>query len=212
MTRFKAVLFDFDGVLGRTMEDNYSAWKSSLADVGIPLAKEDYFLLEGISTRELARQMLEKHGKDTGLAEAVAKKKDQNYLNNNSFSLYEGAAETVRKVKDSGYKTALVTAASHGRLTKTLPATLLGAFECVITADKIARGKPFPDPYLAAAAELSVRPEECAVIENAPVGIQAAKSAGMFCVAITSTLDAKHLAKADRIVGDISGIFGAIEG
>jgi len=206
VNKFKAVLFDFDGVIARTMEDNYAAWKKALSEEGIALAKDDYFLLEGINTRELARQLLANNNKDLQLAEALSRRKDEYYLLNNNFSLYEGAVETVRALKAKGYKLAIVTAANFTRLSNTLAQNIINVFDSVITGDKSPRGKPFADPYLAAAKELTLRPQECVVVENAPIGIEAAKNAGMYCIAITSTLNARYLTKADKIVADISEI------
>ena len=97
---------------------------------------------------------------------------------------------------------AIVSAANYARLSKTLDPSILNEFNTVITGDKIDRGKPFPDPYLMAAKELGLEPSECLVVENAPVGIEAAKNAGMYCIAITSTLDKKYLSKADKIIGN----------
>ena len=63
--KFKGILFDFDGVIGRTMEDNYTAWKNVLSQFGIELTKDEYFLLEGVNTIELAKLLLSKNGKAT---------------------------------------------------------------------------------------------------------------------------------------------------
>ena len=52
---YKAVLFDFDGVLGRTMEDNYNAWAYALNTVGISIYKNGYFLLEGFSAKNVTK-------------------------------------------------------------------------------------------------------------------------------------------------------------
>mgnify|MGYP001610034342 CR=1 FL=1 len=211
MKKFKGILFDFDGVIGKTMEDNYSAWKNSLSLFGIDLTKEEYFLLEGVNTIELAKLLLRNNGKDISQAAAIVKAKEEYYLKNNNFSLYDGVEETIHSLKKNGYLLAIVSAANFSRLSNTLYPTLLKEFNTVITGDKIARGKPFPDPYLTAAKELGIEPSECLVVENAPVGIEAAKNANMYCIAITSTLDKKYLSKADKIIGNFSMLLDEIE-
>ena len=210
MNKFKGILFDFDGVIGRTMEDNYTAWKNVLSQFGIELTKDEYFLLEGVNTIELAKLLLSKNGKDTNRAAEIVKAKEEYYLKNNNFSLYEGVEETIHTLKGNGYLLAIVSAANFSRLSNTLYPALLKEFNTVITGDKIDRGKPFPDPYLTAAKELGIEPSECLVVENAPIGIEAAKNAGMYCIAITSTLDKKYLSKADKIIGNFSMLLDEI--
>lgn len=211
MKEFKGILFDFDGVIGRTMEDNYSAWKNALSLFCIDITKKEYFLLEGVNTSELAKRFLVKNEKDISQAAAIVKAKEEYYLKNNNFSLYEGVEETIHTLKGNGYLLAIVSAANFLRLSNTLYPALLKEFNTVITGDKIDRGKPFPDPYLTAAKELGIKPLECLVVENAPVGIEAAKNANMYCIAITSTLDRKYLSKADKIIGNFSMLLDEIE-
>ena len=211
MILFKGVFFDFDGVIGKTMEDNFRAWKDALARFDMPLGKEEYFLLEGINAGELAGRFLKLHGKKRPDPAELVRLKEEYYLQNNKFALYDGAVKTIDALKTEGFLLALVSAANSARLAKTLPREIMRKFDAVVTGDKISRGKPFPDPYLKAARELSLKPGECLVVENAPMGIESAKNAGMYCVAIDSTLDRKHLRKADRLIADISEVPSLID-
>jgi beta-phosphoglucomutase len=77
-------------------------------------------------------------------------------------------------------------------------------FDFIITGDEVPRAKPFPDPYLTAAHHLGILPEQCMVVENAPLGIEAAKNAGMYCVAIATTLGEEYLTAADLILRNIA--------
>ena len=67
-------------------------------------------------------------------------------------------------------------------------------------------GKPAPDCYLTAASQVGISPSECLVIENAPLGIAAAKAAGMQCFAVTTTLAPEHLLMADMIFPSLVSI------
>ncbi|MGO9245133.1 MAG: HAD family hydrolase, partial [Verrucomicrobiia bacterium] len=77
-------------------------------------------------------------------------------------------------------------------------------FDFIITGDEVPRAKPFPDPYLTAARQLGLRPEECVVVENAPLGIEAARNAGMRCVAVETTLGKEYLTSADHVLQNIA--------
>jgi len=78
--------------------------------------------------------------------------------------------------------------------------------EVFITADDVKAGKPAPDGYLLAASCLQVKPSDCVVIEDAPAGIQAGKSAGMRVIAVASTLTVEALNQADFAVKHLSKI------
>jgi len=66
--RPSAVLFDFDGVVGRTMDDNYAAWHTACDRMGLALEREEYFLLEGMSARRVADIVVQRNGASATLA------------------------------------------------------------------------------------------------------------------------------------------------
>jgi sugar-phosphatase len=76
----------------------------------------------------------------------------------------------------------------------------------LITSDRTERGKPHPDPYLAAAAALGAGPADCLVIEDAPAGVEAGRAAGMTVWAVTTTHSADELAAADRVLGSVADV------
>ena len=93
-----------------------------------------------------------------------------------------------------------------------LPDRIRGLFDCVVAGDDLKNGKPAPDPYLAAAKILRVDPSRCVVVENAPLGVESAKRAGMFCIALTTSLPKTFLKRADVIADKLEDIRGIIEG
>lgn len=203
----QAILFDFDGVLGRTMQDNYRAWCSAFATVSIALDEREYYQLEGLNTIRLAETILKNSSVELGRAKELAQQKEANYLADNNFCLYPGALELVQQLSEK-LLLGLVTGAGSKRLEQTVPVELLKCFSAVVTGDLVTNPKPAPEPYLKAAETLGVAPADCLVVENAPLGIQAAKSAGMTCIAICSTLTADDLQQADQIVADIPALAG----
>ena len=204
MKTFKAVLFDFDGVIGKTMEDNYQAWKYAFSKYNIDIDKNEYFLLEGFNTKKVAWHFLAGGIKNANAVAEIIEAKEKYYFENNSFSLYEGVEFLIDRLKNKGYLLGLVSGANYIRLSKSLEQKFLSKFDVVITGDKVDNCKPHPEPYLKAARNLSVNASDCAVIENAPVGIESAKEAGMFCIAICSTLDKSYLKEADMVVDNIA--------
>jgi HAD superfamily hydrolase (TIGR01509 family) len=74
-------------------------------------------------------------------------------------------------------------------------------FDIIVCAEKVAKGKPNPETYLKAVEYLGLNVDECVVIEDAPNGIEAARNAGIKCIAILTTHKESELVKADRIIG-----------
>jgi len=203
--RFKAICFDFDGVLGRTMDDNYLAWVHAFSKHYLDIQKEDYFLIEGYSARKVAEHFAGAMARD-GVIESLVGLKEEFYRRNSSFSFYDGVEGIVAGLRKKGYRLGVVSGASFARLSSTAGAEFLSNFDSIVTGDRVVNCKPHPEPYLKAAAALGVEPGECVVIENAPMGIDAAKSAGMYCIAIASTLDKNHLSRADLVLSDFTDL------
>jgi len=201
-----AILFDFDGVIGDTVEDNYLAWRAAFAPYGIVAERTECFLLEGKKTAELAATVLERHGLDPALGPTVGAAKDTHYTAHNRFSFYPGVLDLIPALQRSGFKVAVVSGGMRRRLINAHTEDFLSTFDAVVTADECSRGKPAPEPFLKAAEKLGVPPERCLVVENAPLGITAAKRAGMRCIAVTSSLGAEHLGEADIIVPQVTDI------
>jgi beta-phosphoglucomutase len=121
---------------------------------------------------------------------------------------YPGAFETIDTLRRRGFKVGLVTACALKNMQHNLTREQQAHFDFIITGDEVPRAKPFPDPYLTAARQLGLRPDECVVVENAPLGIEAARAAGMFCVAIETTLPKKHLTSANLVLPKITDLLG----
>jgi len=204
--KLKAILFDFDGVLGNTMGDNYKAWKTSFLDYGIEINREDYFPMEGLQLKEIAKILSLKYGLNNIDPEEIVLKKEKYYKEDNNFSFYPEVEEIINLLKERGLKLAIVSAANYQRLSDTVPKDFLSKFDSVITGDKITRGKPHPEPYLKAMEELNENYETSMVIENAPIGVTSAKNANLYCLAISSTMKPIFLINADEIAFEFKDI------
>lgn len=212
MNKIKAVLLDYDGVLTDTPEDNFNGWKHAFKiHANINISSEDYFLIEGARPEKIAQIIGEKYGIKRNLYKRIIITKEIFYQENNNFSLYPGIWDLLLLLRNNKILMALVSGSSRGRLYKTTPDKIINQFKCIITADDITCGKPDPDPYLLALAKLDVDPQDALVIENAPLGIESAKSAGIYCIAVGSTLGKKFLTEADETINDFTSLKKRLE-
>jgi len=198
----RAVLFDYDGVIVDSMHHHARAWQRIFKKMGISITVEDIFLQEGRPTTDVVRFILQQHGRqaDEETCRSIAKEKENMYISQKPATVQPQVIQLISDLRRSGLAVGLVTGSPYRSLTAVLPPALLAAFDVIITADDVARGKPAPDPYLAAAQKLKLDPGSCLVVENAPLGIQAAKAAGMKVIGITTTLPEQALNQADVVV------------
>ncbi len=209
----RAVLFDFDGVIGDTMPWHLAAWREVLASVGIELAPEMVLRNEGRPAGEIAKIIADSVGvpMSTEQAEEVARRKNERFRQLHRAGAAPGAMELVSELKRRGLKVALVTGTERANVSAVLPPQLIALFDAIVAAGDAARGKPHPDPYILAAQRLGVPPAQCLVVENAPSGIQAARAAGMACVAVRTTLSEQYLSGADVIVSDLRALHSQLD-
>lgn len=194
----KAVVFDFDGVIGDTMSDNCRAWKEAFAPYA-QITDIDYYVLEGMGRFQIAEYLVKQYNLNRDIEPLLVEAKEANYSMNNSFRIFEGVFEIFDQLAKKNIKMAIATGASRSRLDATLDSHLLHQLSTTITADDVSQHKPHPEPYLKAVNKLNISPDECLVIENAILGIASAKAAGCICYAIETTLGKEYLAKADAI-------------
>lgn len=200
--RLKAVLFDYDGVLANTMDDNFRAWRKVFLKREVNLRKNDYLPLEGMSPAEIARTIASKYKLKLSESQIlkIATAKDNIYVNFNKLRLFPGVLQILTNLKDSKKLLALVSGATKLRLVKTTPKKLLSLFDAMITGDMNLKVKPDPNPYKKALEMLKVKSNETVAVENAPLGILSASQAGLYCIAIRSTLPAEFLSGADFVI------------
>lgn len=201
----RGVLFDLDGVIIDTLHYHYLAWNHMFEARGGKVSEHTVLLHEGRASREILPLLMQEAGVSIPEEQwgAFIEEKRAYYRSIVSVRLYPEAFEAIEELKRRGFRTALVTACALRNMQHSLNRDQRARFDFVITGDEVPRAKPHPDPYLTAAAQLGISPEECVVVENAPLGIQAAKSAGMYCVAVVTTLGPEYLRAADCILGNI---------
>lgn len=197
------VLSDMDGVLVDSTEAVARAWRWWADDVGLDFAVVRE-VMYGTPSREVAARLVP----DRDAAAESQRIEDRQSTDLAGVVAVPGAAELLDTWPAD--RLAVVTSASPrlaaarlGHAGLTPPATM-------ITADRISAGKPDPEGYLTAAAALGAPPAECVVLEDAPVGLEAAAAAGMRAIGVLTTYPRAELPAADAYVDDLRGIADVI--
>jgi len=196
---FNTIFFDLDGTLVQSMENHYYAWKKSFLEYSITFNENEYYPLEGSQLIKIAEHILLKNKKSKLLAEKIVKRKEIYYNSNNKIIFYKDVIKIINLLKKN-YSIGIVTATKRKTFEDTIPNNFIKKFNITITGDDTRNGKPSAEPYLLAAKKLNKKKSNCIVVENAPLGIMSAKNAGMFCIAISSTMSKSYLSKADIIL------------
>jgi mannitol-1-/sugar-/sorbitol-6-phosphatase len=203
----RAAVFDLDGTLVDSEQRSRVALQLMFTEYGVPF--DDVLLQRFVGRRgpevfaELAHLF---PGHDpVHLASAVGA--HFSAVAHPPVPALPGALELTAEIHRHGDPMALVTSAGRKHAVPTLERLgLLGMFTAIVTASDVAVGKPHPEGYLRASAELGIDPADCVVFEDSPAGLAAARTAGMYCVAVTTTHPPSELGLADRIVADLTEI------
>ena len=194
----KAVFFDMDGVLYDSMGHHAEAWSNAFRHFGIDFPKEMVYQNEGRtsqSTINLVYQQNEKRdATDVEINQIYSKKTELIEFYPDAIP-FEGAIELMETLKKQGIDIWVVTGSSQDKFLNALLQDF-GEFispNQVVSGKDVKHGKPHPEPYLIALKKSGWKPEEVVVIENAPLGIQSAKAAGIFTIAINTGILADSL-------------------
>lgn len=187
MLDVKAVIFDLDGVLVDTERIIYQAYQDILRPLGKALDKKDSEFIIGLDREDTSRYVCAKTGYPGDPAQL-----DQSHwshflsLLSRGLEPIPGALELINNLIRSGYPLAVASNSPVDYVQDVLRATHMETyFQAIIGRDLVANGKPAPDLYLLTARKFGLPPDHCLAVEDSPVGMQSALSAGMYCVVIT---------------------------
>lgn len=198
-TALKAVLFDMDGVLFDSMKNHAEAWAQAMKQHGLSMTRKEVYMNEGRTGEGTIDIFTQRDwGRDATEQEILAIYKTKSDIFNTLPTVLpmQGAAEVLDNVRKRGLMRILVTGSGQVSLLERLENAYPGHFkeELMVTAFDVKHGKPYPEPYLMGlekagrALGLTTPLPACqaVVVENAPLGIQAAKAAGIFCIAVNT--------------------------
>lgn len=181
------IFFDLDGTLMDSMPFHETAWRSALQEEGIEITSADVYASEGEKSETFAERMfLREKGRAPSVHELARCLENKETAFRRVFSVrpMPGTMDVLKKLHALNTPLALVSGSRRIQERYSELAGFLDFFRTIVSGDDVTFGKPNPQPFRLAAERLRLPAEDCLVIENAPLGIQAAKAAGMQCWAV----------------------------
>lgn len=197
----KGVLWDMDGVLVDTGEFHYQAWHSVLAEYGLEFTREFHRKTFGMNNTGILSRLM---GEDLTpeLLSEISEWKEARFraaIQGRAQPL-PGVRAWLQRLQDAGFKQGIASSAPMANIDALIDELeLRDRFDTIVSGLDLP-GKPEPVLFLRVAKQLGIAPESCIVVEDAVAGVEAAKRAGMKCIAVTTTNEAEALAAADIIV------------
>ncbi|MFC5460669.1 HAD family hydrolase [Massilia niabensis] len=212
MTQFlnpakRALIFDMDGTIVDNMAFHTQSWVTFFERRGRDIDADEFFrTTAGRQGKEIIRSHMGEHLADDEVAvlnhekEAVYRELYAPHLKS-----VAGFEDLIADARTQGIALAVGTAAPPANVEFTLGGLdLRHHFDTVVGATDVARGKPHPDVFMEAARRCGAAPGDCIVFEDAPLGVEAARRAGMRTVVITTTLPAEAFAEFDNVIAIVS--------
>jgi HAD superfamily hydrolase (TIGR01509 family) len=200
-----AVIFDMDGVIVDSEPYSMRALIDVLRQYGIDPTEAEIRRSYGRRIRDDFADYFSRYGVTAHLETAIARKEARYYhLAAGHLKPFPGVMRLLKRLRARGHGLALASSGDRVKVAFGMQALSLdGTFEAVVCGNDVTRSKPDPEIYLLAAQRLKVPPAACVAIEDAPAGVEAAKRAGMRCIAVTNSVAREQLQPADLIVASL---------
>jgi HAD superfamily hydrolase (TIGR01509 family) len=206
----RALIFDFDGLILETEGPSYQSWAEVYQSFGHSLPFSTWSVNIGTTRGDfnprLELQQLLNNSVDWERVEPRRQASENALIE--AQSILPGVEAYLHDARRLGLKIGLASSSSCrwvvGHLTRL---DLLGWFDCICAADDVQNVKPNPELYLSVLRKLNVGADEAIALEDSPIGIRAAKQAGLFCVAVPNPLTRQlTLSEADIQLGSLAEI------
>ncbi|MEZ6141639.1 MAG: HAD family phosphatase [Zavarzinella sp.] len=186
-TRDWAVIWDVDGTLVDTAKLHHEAWVLTCARLGKLFTPQDFADTFGRRNPEIIRHLLGEHLTDEEIAQIGADKEDLYRTEaKKGVELLPGVGQLLKGIHQLAVSQGIGTSAPRKNLELILEITAsTHFFAAQVAMEDTTRGKPDPEVFLKAAAQLNIPPQRCIVLEDAIAGVQAAKAGGMKCIGVT---------------------------
>ncbi|HBE04291.1 MAG: hypothetical protein A2096_03990 [Spirochaetes bacterium GWF1_41_5] len=207
----KAVIFDFDGTLADTEPLHFKAWSRAMSAYGLIITRRFYMQkYVGIPDEEIADQLIRNNSLPIKIHKALQNKKKQYdlLLKSRPAVFFSYAEQTIENLFSRGIRLAIATAGMSQEVTILLRQNrLYKYFISIVGRDQVTKNKPHPECYRKAISALGFKPGECMAVEDSFNGIQAAKAAGLFCIAVKKRICISDtLQAADKIVFSLQSV------
>ena len=209
----RALIFDMDGTIVDNMRFHDDAWESWHVSNELPFDRNTFAARRaGMAGNEI----ISSYYREAAVVELVAMSYAKEALYREAYlphvSANAGFLELIARAEAAGIPMAVATAAPPANIEVVLDTLgLRQRFATIVSPSQGFRGKPHPDMFLAAAERMKVAPADCIVFEDAPLGVEAARRAGMRAVALLTMLDANGFSAYDNLIASARD-FTALDG
>jgi len=196
-----AVLFDWDGTLADTRRVIVNTFQKAVLEIiGIDVSAEFIERRIGTGAAQTFREILQSANKpddNTIIKRLLSKKIEFEISMSDDVKLFPGARELLEALQG---KVSIALASMNNCLVieeLLQKLNIRNCFEVILTVEEVTKFKPDPEIFLKSASKLNIRPEDCVVVEDSIFGVQAARNAGMECIAVlTGVYSRKELETA----------------
>lgn len=214
----KAVIFDMDGLIFDTEKLLVRFWCQAANEFGFPMQRQHALNLRSFARKFAEPYLKDEFGQDFDYTKVRARRMElmAQYLLQNPLEIKAGLFELLDFLHENKIPAAVATATDINRASEYLAqAGVLGRFDKIVCASMVENGKPKPDIYCYAAAQLGAAPQDCVALEDSPNGVRSAAGAGCITIMVPDLtqpddeLNALIYAKADSLA-DVSAIIDKI--
>jgi beta-phosphoglucomutase len=207
MNNSYAVLWDMDGVIVDSGEIHYQSWFETLKEYGIHTGHQFFVDTFGMNNTGILTLVFGKPPEPAILAEIGDKKEAwfRREIQGHAQAM-PGVVDWLQQLKAWGLRQAVASSAPMANVEAVIHELNLTPYFDALVSGSTMPGKPDPAVFLESARQLGINPDHCLVIEDAIPGVQAAKRAGMKCIAVLTTNPASALQAADRITPTLADL------
>lgn len=204
----RAAIFDLDELIINLEKIHKAAERQICLDYGHSfdaLSKNLRFNSSGLRENDILERIKQELKLTASLPEMIQRKQAlfADMMNEEVIQPMPGVLDAINSLQAHGYLLALTSSGSRPRVEMVLQRIgLLDAFDLTICGEDVRHGKPNPEPYRLTAERLKISPLEGVVFEDAEVGVQSAKAAGLWCIGVPNPAAAtvQNLIQADLVI------------